>query len=130
MQRSQSLSAVFSGYRAGRPIAIGGVVCRPTVVITGASQGLGAAFAQIIDRSSAIVLIARHKDDIDTVAEGIAGRHRGHRSLHPDGSLMSRRAPKNCGRSFEHALYADVLINNAGVGFGGRFDILDEAANV
>src|SRR6185437_11331899 len=106
----------------------GGVVCRPTVVITGASQGLGAAFAQIIDRSSAIVLIARHKDDIDTVAEGIRRGDIEATVLCIPMDLSCRDAPQKIADVLsEHALYADVLINNAGVGFGGRFDILDEA---
>lgn len=41
--------------------------------------------------------------------------------------VSAREAPRKIADVLvQHRLYADVLINNAGVGFGGRFDILDE----
>jgi short-subunit dehydrogenase len=43
--------------------------------------------------------------------------------------LSLREAPQKIADILaQEALYADVLINNAGVGFGGRFDVLDKTA--
>jgi short-subunit dehydrogenase len=128
MRLFQALRDTFQGYRRGSLIIRDGIVYHAAVVITGASRGIGAALAEVIAGSEAIVLIARHDEDMEAVAENLRRRNAEARLLCVAMDLSDRQAPEKIAAALHHhGLYADVLINNAGVGFGGRFDILDEA---
>lgn len=128
MKFPRPLRGAFQVYRRGGPVSVDGTVYDPAVIITGASHGIGAAFAQVIGGPQAIVLIARHGEEIDAVAERIRRRDSNAHILCIPMDVSDREAPRKIADALvQHRLYADVLINNAGVGFGGRFDILDEA---
>jgi hypothetical protein len=127
MNFPQVLRHTFQTYRRGTSITRDGIIYQPAVIITGASHGLGAAFAEIIGGPEAVVLIARHLEDINAVAQGIRRRDSGAQVLCVAMDLSDRETPKKVADLLvQKRLYADVLINNAGVGFGGHFDILDK----
>lgn len=91
----------------------------PAVVITGASEGIGKAFATMLAcKGYTLLLIARHGQALENVAREAGSR------VHT--LALDLADPHAADRVFEfleaHALYADILINNAGMGSGGRFD--------
>jgi uncharacterized protein len=88
-----------------------------TVLVTGASMGIGEAFARELDaRGATLVLVARGKDKL----EALASRLQRAQVLAED---LSR--PGAAQRVFEEVtrrgLDVDVLINNAGFGVHGPF---------
>lgn len=95
---------------------------QPTIIITGASRGLGAAAARLAARMGAnVVLNARSDEALETVAAEI--RQAGRRALSSPGQTLtapgdiSRR--EDCRRLVEQALERfgrlDAIVNNAGV---------------
>ena len=95
----------------------------PAIVITGASEGIGASFARLLALDErALVFIARDADALTALADECAAK--GSANCHvlpldlaePSAALLVEMALG------ERGLYADVVINNAGIGLGGRFD--------
>jgi short-subunit dehydrogenase len=95
-----------------------------TAVVTGAASGIGAALAHALaDRGTDLVLLDRDAERLDAVAAAI-------RADHPDRQVhthvvdlaavdaTARVAAEIAGRHPRVRL----LVNNAGVGLGGRFD--------
>src|SRR5262245_25447776 len=94
-------------------------------VVTGASSGIGQAIArQLGPRVRVLVLIARRKDRLDELASEL-------RAAHPDLTvdvyacdLADRDALETTIDAIELAHgHADILINNAGIGDVGMFDM-------
>ena len=86
-----------------------------TIIITGASRGLGAATARIAAQMDAnVVLTARTEDDLRTVAQEIEAA--GGRALAVVGDISQAA---DCQRVVAEAVKAygqvDALVNNAGV---------------
>lgn len=95
-----------------------------TAVVTGAASGIGEALAiGLADRGSALVLVDRDGDRLSDVADRI-------RSAHPQlavdtyvADLADEAATDSLGRTLTTAHpEATLLVNNAGVALGGRFD--------
>jgi short-subunit dehydrogenase len=90
---------------------------RPVALITGASSGIGAAFARrLADRGYDLILVARREDRLREVADSLSCHSQ---VLSADlaceaGLLAAERALREC----EHL---DLVINNAGFGTLGRF---------
>ena len=89
-----------------------------TVLVTGASMGLGAAFARELSRRGArVVLVSRSRDQLEAVARELNGAHVIAEDLGRPGAAR---------RVFDavtaKGLDVDVLINNAGFGLQGHFD--------
>ncbi len=100
-------------------------------VITGASSGLGAEFARQIyaslsekDNPQEIWLIARSKENLETVAKELTGKDIGIRTVSLDisGRDGVHRLQEILEReSHEEAFTIDLLVNNAGFGTYGPF---------
>ncbi|RDS79905.1 SDR family NAD(P)-dependent oxidoreductase [Dyella monticola] len=96
---------------------------RPLSLITGASAGIGAAFAHALaTRGHDLVLTARRTDRLDALAQELSHQHGIHATAitcdlaDPDG------AEQLCATLAARGLHVDWLINNAGYGVPGRFD--------
>ena len=89
-----------------------------TVVVTGASMGIGAGFARELTRRGAkVVLVARSRDRLETLAAELEGAEVVAEDL---------AKPAAAQRVFDAVtamgLEVDVLVNNAGFGTHGPFD--------
>lgn len=96
---------------------------RPVALVTGASQGLGRAFAeQCARRDMDLVLVALPNSGLPRVAQGIALLYR----VQADFIEMDLTEPGNPEALtrwiVNRALEVSLLINNAGVGYNSRFE--------
>ncbi|MGE3163556.1 MAG: SDR family NAD(P)-dependent oxidoreductase [Planctomycetota bacterium] len=95
---------------------------RASVVITGASGGIGAALArQLGSRARRLILVARDEQRLRAVADGLACETR---VISCD--LAQAEARDDLRRTLAGET-VDVLVNNAGIGAWGRFAELEEA---
>ncbi len=97
-----------------------------TAIVTGAASGIGEALAhRLADRGSHLVLLDRDATRLDTVADSIRDRHP---QLTVDTVLVDladHEATARAGRQLAAGHpQTTLLINNAGVALGGRFDQL------
>jgi short-subunit dehydrogenase len=93
-----------------------------TVLITGASSGLGAEFAsQLAARGADLVLVARRKDRLDDLAARLEKNHGVNVSVITADLAAPGAAASLVETLDERNLQVDSLINNAGFGMGGQF---------
>jgi short-subunit dehydrogenase len=95
-----------------------------TAVVTGAASGIGEALAvQLAARGSNLVLVDRDKDRLGDVADRLRGAHPGLAlATHvADLSDDEQTAALAATLAAEHP-ETTLLVNNAGVALGGRFD--------
>ncbi|MHB1058052.1 MAG: SDR family NAD(P)-dependent oxidoreductase [Rhodanobacter sp.] len=99
---------------------------RPLSLVTGASSGIGAAFArQLAALGHDLVLTARRADRLETLAAELRGQHAAQVTVLPH-DLADPAAPRTlCDALEQHGLQVDWLINNAGYGVPGTFDAND-----
>ena len=88
-----------------------------TILITGASSGIGEAFAKRLDELGAnLILTARSEDKLDQLASCMKN------AIVISGDLSDKSFPKTLYNKInEKNLKIDILINNAGFGFSGLF---------
>ena len=90
-------------------------------VITGASSGIGAAFAAALaKRGYDLVLVARRADLLEAAAQSLADAHRVNAEPFPC-DLASDRDLARLEQRVADAANLELLINNAGLGSRGRF---------
>jgi short-subunit dehydrogenase len=99
---------------------------RETVLITGASSGIGQEFARLFARGRTdLVLVARRRDRLEHLADELTLQHRIEAAV-ITADLAEPDAPARIQGEIEvRGLTVDVLVNNAGFGARGRFADLD-----
>lgn len=97
-----------------------------TALITGASSGIGKAFAHALaKRGSNLVLVARSEDLLHALAQELTRLHGVQVSVLA-ADLRREEAVATIQAEIQaRALAVDLLINNAGFGTYGRFETLD-----
>ena len=98
-----------------------------TAIVTGASSGLGAAYAQALaDRGAKVILIARRADRLRELSDKINLKHGLYASSVLSFDLSSRDAGKTLAKIIKgRGTQIDILVNNAG--FGRSISFGDEA---
>ena len=97
-----------------------------TALITGASSGIGEAFAETLAAKNCdLVLVARSADKLQALAQRLAQAHGRRVEV-----IVADLATLSPGAGLKQAvdqlgLKIDLLINNAGFGTKGRFETLD-----
>jgi short-subunit dehydrogenase len=96
-----------------------------TALITGASSGIGEAFARILAaRGMNLVLVARSADKLDAMAQALSEQH-GIRAEVVTADLCRAGAVQEVyQRTQALGVSVDLLVNNAGFGTYGGFDTL------
>lgn len=91
----------------------------PTILVTGATDGLGRALAgRLADDGAALVLHGRSQEKLDEVADGIRGRGAARpRTVAADLADLAQ-VRRMAGEVRESSSRLDVLVNNAGIGSG------------
>lgn len=99
-----------------------------TVLITGASSGIGREFAWIFARAGhPVVLLARSRDKLEVLARAIA-EETGQSALALDVDLAESGASQRVQAELEKRhLGIDILVNNAGFGLHGNHATLEES---
>lgn len=100
-----------------------------TALITGASSGLGAAFAQqLAERGANLVLVARSRDKLDNLADELRSRHHVTATVYDADLAQPDAGAALADRLASDSVRVDTLINNAGVGTHGDFVAQDISA--
>jgi len=94
-----------------------------TVLITGASSGIGADFArQLAAQGANLILVARSEEKLNTLAESLKSQHAIQVFVFQS-DLSDPAAPQKLFEDVQQAgLHVDHLINNAGFGRAGKFE--------
>jgi short-subunit dehydrogenase len=101
---------------------------KPVTLITGASSGIGAAFARVFAaHGHETALVARRLAQLETVADGIAAAH-GRRPHVLAIDLQQPDGPERVARELAaRGLEPAIVVNNAGFGLRGAAADLDRA---
>ncbi len=96
---------------------------RPCVVITGASEGIGLAFAELLTAAgSDILLIARDANRLDAVSAALRrSGGKGRVTVMALDVTAADAVPRIDEALAANQNYADILVNNAGSGLSGPF---------
>jgi uncharacterized protein len=94
-----------------------------TALVTGASAGIGAAFARVLaERGYRVILTARRVDRLEAIATELRDRH-GVEADTIGADLADPASPARLVGELEwRGLHVDLLVNNAGYGVPGRFE--------
>lgn len=96
---------------------------RPTSLVTGASAGIGAAFARALAaRGHDLILTARRAERLEELAAELGGKYRCAVTVLPLDLAAPGAAAKLIDDIGARGLSVDWLINNAGYGVPGTFD--------
>lgn len=99
---------------------------RLTSLVTGASAGIGAAFArELAARGHDLILTARRVDRLQALAQELTSRHHCTVTVLPADLSEPHAAHELCEAIAARGLTVDWLINNAGYGVPGTFEAND-----
>jgi uncharacterized protein len=97
-----------------------------TALITGASSGIGAAFARALAGQGAqVILVARSEASLRDLATDLAAQHAVRAEVLPFDLSRPAAGEELFAATQRLGLAVDILINNAGFGTYGAFDRLD-----
>jgi len=100
-------------------------MAREIALVTGASSGIGEAFARRLARDGrALGLVARRADRLEALAAELRTAHGVEVFVLPSDLAQSGAVSALAAELEERGLTADWLVNNAGFGTFGRFDQL------
>lgn len=96
---------------------------RPLTLVTGASAGIGAAFARdLAARGHDLILTARRAERLESLADDLRTRHGSTVTVLPADLADPQAAQQLCDAITQRGLAVDWLINNAGYGVPGTFE--------
>lgn len=99
-----------------------------TALITGASSGIGAAFArELAARGMSLIVVSRNEDALTRLAAEITEHHAVNVQVIPADLSSDRASARIAATVHELGLHVDLLINNAGFMTHGPFETLDAA---
>ena len=94
-----------------------------TALVTGASSGIGEAFARALAaRGAHLVLVARSARKLETLAAELSVRHGIRATAIPADLALPGAGPEFAREMERRAITVDVLVNNAGFGTYGAFE--------
>jgi hypothetical protein len=97
------------------------VDAKPLAVVTGASSGIGAAYARVLAaRGYDLALVARRQDRLQQLADELTGRHHANCTV-VAADLTSEGDLRKAEEFLAGAANLALLVNNAGFGSTGRF---------
>jgi uncharacterized protein len=106
-------------------------VNRPTALVTGASSGIGEAFARILaGRGNDVVLVARDQARLDALAREIEAAHGARAEVLPADLTDLEQLERVEARCHDQDAPIEILVNNAGFGTFGAFHTLDLDAEI
>ena len=93
-----------------------------TALVTGASKGLGAAFAEALaQRGMNLVLVARSTDELNVLSKRLDSKYK-IQSTVLSIDLANPSSPHRIAEELERrGIQVDLLVNNAGFGLSGKF---------
>src|SRR4051812_44950560 len=99
-----------------------------TALITGASSGIGAAFArELAARGMSLILLARDEQAMQSLAATIAQQHQVAVHVLPGDLSREQSVAEIAARVTQLGLQVDLLVNNAGFMTHGAFEKIDAA---
>src|SRR5215468_9175891 len=97
-----------------------------TALITGATSGIGEAFAQILaTRGMHLLLVARSEDKLRAKAQALSEQYGMRAEFIPVDLSREDAAQEIYRRTQALGMTVDLLVNNAGIGTYGRFETRD-----
>jgi short-subunit dehydrogenase len=93
-----------------------------TALVTGASSGIGKAFAELLaEKGYTVVLTARRRDRLDELASTLTQRHGVETQVIVDDLADPRASSRIAAELVQRGVHVDVLVNNAGYGVPGSY---------
>lgn len=101
-----------------------------TALITGASSGIGAAFARALAKAGKqLILVARSEDKLEALAASLRAEQGATVTVIPADLSLPECGRRLAAEVARQGLVVDLLINNAGFGAAGAFAKQDPARN-
>ena len=93
-----------------------------TALVTGASKGLGAAFAEALaQRGMNLVLVARSTGELNALSMRLYAKYKVQRTVISI-DLADPSSPRKIAEELERrGIHVNLIVNNAGIGLSGKF---------